>query len=275
MPIVISQALVLSEQVEGSADAPLLGWQNLVTVGGITADEEDADFPATNLANPSTALFWKAETTGDQYLTFTLSGTDLVDYIGIARHNLGTGQVTVSVEISDGESPETWTEVAPEFIPAGDQPIVIRFDEEQPPAIRIKLQPGSVIPRMAVVYVGKLLRLPRGVQPGLVPMLWAASDDVISAESEAGDYLGAIVLRQSLQTSVQVQWLDYAWWNTNMPGFIAHARQRLPFFFAWLPTTYPNDIGYAWTSGDIRPEAHNMRTGYKVHMSLDLKAVAL
>lgn len=274
MPIVISQALVLSELVDGGADAPLIGWQNFVTSTNVSADEEDADYPASNLGNPSTALRWQAETTGEQYIEFTLSGTDAVDYVGIARHNLGSGQVTVSVEISDGDSPANWTEVAPEFIPARDDALVIRFDEEQPPAIRIRLQPGSVVPFMAVVYVGKLLRLPRGVQPGLVPTIWAASDDVVAAESEAGDYLGAIVLRESLQTSVQVMWLDYTWWLTNMPGFIAHARQRQPFFFAWLPASYPNDVGYAWTQNDIRPEAHNMRTGYKVHVTLDLKAVA-
>lgn len=187
MPVVISQALVLSAYTEGGPDAPLIGWHNLVTAASVSADEEDASYPATNLANPSTAARWQAETTDDQYITFTLSGTDAVDYVGIARHNLGSGQVTVSVEEWDGDS---WEEIAAEFIPAGDQPIVIRFEEIQPTQIRIKLQPGSVIPRMAVVYVGKLLRLQRGLQPGLVPPTWAAADDVVRAESEAGDYLG-------------------------------------------------------------------------------------
>jgi len=269
MPVVISQALVLATPTEGGPDAPLIGWHNLVTAAGVAADEEDADYPATNLANPSTALRWQAETTDDQYLTFTLTGSDEIDYVGIARHNLGSGQVTVSVESWDGDS---WEEVAAEYIPASDQPIVIRFEEVQPSEIRIKLQPGSVIPSIAVVYVGKLLRLQRGVQPGLIPILWAASDTVVSSESEAGDYLGAIVMRQSLSMSVSVQWVDYDWWNTNMPGFITHARQRQPFFFAWLPATYPNEVGFAWTQSDIRPE---MQSNLMVNFSLDMKVVAL
>lgn len=269
MPIVISQALVLDEDVEGGPDAPLIGWQNLITAAGIEADEEDASYPVTNLANPSTALRWQAETTGDQYVTFTLSGVDPVDYVGIARHNLGTGQAIVSVEAWDGDS---WEEVAGEFIPAGDQPIVIRFEEVQPSQIRIKLQPGSVIPRMAVVYVGTLLRLQRGLQPGLVPLTWAASDDVVRAESEAGDYLGAIVLRRSLSNSVSIQWLDYDWWTVNMPGFIEHARSGQPFFFAWLPATFPNEVGYAWSNSDIRPE---VQADLSLNVTLDLKAVAL
>ncbi|MEW9808601.1 hypothetical protein ABUE31_21635 [Mesorhizobium sp. ZMM04-5] len=275
MPVVISPALVLSELAAGSADAPLLGWHNLVTRSGIEADQENESFPATNLANPSTALRWQGESTATQYLTFTVSSADDVDYVGIARHNLGSGQVTVSVEVSDGGSPEEWTEIIDELIPPSDQPLVLRFEAQPVSRIRIKFQPTATIPRMAVVHVGKLLRLPRGVQPSVVPLTWAVSDDVVSAQSEAGDYLGAIVLHQALATSVQIQWLDYAWWNANMPGFIAHARQSLPFFFAWLPHSFPFEVGYAWSTNDIRPDAQRVAAGVTINFKMDLKAVAL
>lgn len=275
MPVVISQSLVLSYLISGGADAPLLGWHNLITPENVVADEEDADYPATNLANPSTALRWQSETTGDQYITVTLDGTEPVDYVGIARHNLGSGEVTVSVEVSDGNSPESWTEVFSEMIPAGDQPIVMHFDEEYPPKIRVKLQPVSAIPRIAVIYVGKLLRLPRGLQPGLVPPPWAMNDDVVAAQSEAGDYLGAITMRRSSSFSVSVQYLNYDWWNANMPDFIEHARSRKPFFFAWLPSSYPNEVGYAWTQSDIRPDAQMLRQGVVVNFDMDLRAVSL
>lgn len=273
MPVVISHGLVLAALVEGGPNAPLIGWHNLVTASGIVADEEDANYPATNLGNPSTALRWEAETTADQYINFSVSSLESIDYVGIARHNLGTGQTTVSVEALNED--EEWYEIADEMIPAGDQPIVLHFEAIQTSEIRIKLQPVALIPRIAVVYIGKLLRLQRGLQPGLVPLTWAASDDIIDAQSEAGDYLGAMVMRQSLATSVSVQWLDYSWWNENMPGFIAHARQRKPFFFAWLPASYPNEVGYAWTQSDIRPEAHNVLQGVAVHFDMSLRAVAL
>lgn len=275
MPVVISRALVLSHSVEGRADAPLIGWQNFVTVQNISADEEAPGYPVTNMANPSTALRWEGETTGEQFITVDLMGAGDVDYVGIARHNLGSGLVTVSVEASDGGSPAVWTEVFNEIIPASDKPIVLHFEAAPYPEIRVRLQPTSAAPRIAVLYVGKLLRLPRGIHPGLVPPTWGLSDDVVDAQSEAGDYLGQIVLRQSLQTSVSVQWIDYDWWNANMPGFVEHARQRKPFFFAWLPASYPNEVGYAWLQSDIRPEAENYSGGVAVHMNLDMRAVNL
>jgi len=275
MPIVISPSLVLSDLVEGNPDAPLLGWHNLVTVDGIAADEQDASYPATNLANPSTALRWQAQTTGDQYITFTVSAGAPIDYLGIARHNLGSGQVTVSVEIPHEVNEGEWREVVAEFIPANDQPLVLPFEAVTTSVIRLRLQPDLAIPRMAVVYVGALLRLPRGLQPGLVPPTWAANDEVVAAQSEAGDYLGAITLQRSLSFSVSVQYLNYDWWRANMPSFIEHARSRKPFFFAWLPATYPDEVGYAWTQSDIRPDAQILRQGVVVGFDMDMRAVAL
>ena len=274
MPIVISQSLVLSELVEGNPDAPLIGWHNLVTRDNIESDEEAAGYPATNLANPSTALPWKGETTSTQYITIDLGGAD-ANYVGIARHNLGSGETVVSVEVSDGESPAAWTEIASEFVPGTDGPLIIPFGTETPPAIRIKLRPGSAVPQIAVIYVGNLLRLPRGVQPGIIPPTWAANDTAVTAISESGDYLGAVTIRRSLSYSVAVQYLNYGWWNTTMPGFIEHARARRPFFFAWLPASYPDEVGYAWTQSDIRPDAQLLAEGVVVGFSMDLRAVAL
>lgn len=268
-------ALIVSGST-GVTDAPLLGWQNLVTVASLASDEEDADYPVTNLANPSTAARWVAESTTDQYVTVTLSGSDPVDYVAIARHNLGSGGATVSVQVSDGGDPESWTTIGTATVPANDEPIMFVFDEEEtPPKIRVKLQPDAVIPQMAVLHVGKLLRLPNGIVPGFVPLTWAAMDDVISAESEAGDYLGQIVRRQSLSTSVEVQWIDYDWAKANMADFLAYARQQKPFFFSWMPSSYPSEIGYAWSRNDIRPVAKRTAAGIAVDIAFNLKAVAL
>lgn len=276
MAVVISQALVLSAALSpGSPDAPLIGWHNVVTAIGITADEEDADHPATNLANPSTALRWQGETTSEQYLTFAISGTDPIDYVGLARHNLGSGQIAVSVEIPDPEEPSEWIEIVEERLLARDDPAVLRFEPVHTTQIRLRLQPDTVAPRIAVVHVGKLLRLQRGLQPGLVPPTWAPADEVVDAVSESGDYLGSIVLRQSLATSVSIQWLDYDWWLANMREFYAHARARRPFFFAWLPASYPDEVGYAWSTADMRPEAHNLSHGIAVHLNLSMRAVVL
>ena len=125
MSVVISGSLVLSDSVSGggtiNANNPVIGYQNLVTTGNITSTTADSSFPVTNLANPSTNLKWVgllASPAVDEYITVAVNTENDVDYIAIARHNLATAQIPISIEVLDPDaSPETWKEVISEFIP--------------------------------------------------------------------------------------------------------------------------------------------------------------
>lgn len=275
MAIVISRAIVLSAAVAAlGGDRPVIGWDNRFVASGVTADSEAAGFPASNLANPSTAARWQSASTADQYVTFAISGGDPIDYIGIARHNLGSAGVNVSVEIPDEASPGDWIEIFPAAVLAGDAPALLRFEAVFASEVRLRLQPVGTAPRIAVVYVGKLLVLPVGFEPGLVPLPFAANDEIATARSESGDFLGRIVTDQKLATAVSIQYLDDAWFRANMGPFVRVARTR-PFFFAWMPATYPADVGYAWLESDLRPQAVRTMAGVKVHLNLQIAAVSL
>lgn len=275
MAIVISPNVVLAaDAADIGGNAPVIGWHNLVTLAGVAASFQAVDHPASNLANPSTAQAWRSTSTAVQYLTVTLSGTDAVDYVGLARHNLGSGLVGVSVEIDDPEAPGNWVEVASAMLLPDDGPAVIRFEEVYPTTLRLKLVPGAVIPRLAVLYVGKLLVLQRGLQPGHVPLPFAASDEIVTGQAESGDFLGRIVTRQARTSSVSIIGLGYDWFHQNMAAFVRKAR-TVPFFFAWMPELYPHEVGYAWLTNDVRPETQMVQSGIIVSVNLELGAVAL
>ena len=274
MAVVLSRALVLSDPVGGeSPNAPIIGWRNLVTLGGITADHVDTDFPASNLANPSTASRWESGSTATQYVTFVVAGTDEIDYVGIARHNLGSAGVNVSVETYDAIG-DTWDEAFAAVVLAGDGPAILRFEPVNTTQVRIKLQPAGTAPRIAVVYIGKLLVLERGLQSGLVPLAFGASDEVVSGQAESGDFLGRVVTSQSIKTSVSIRYLRYDWFRENMGPF-ARAARTIPFFFSWAPEDYPDDAGYAWLDGDVRPTVERTAQGIMAHVDISLKALAL
>jgi hypothetical protein len=275
MAIVITRGVVLAASLdEIGENAPILGWQNLVSLSAVAASYQDANYPASNLANPSTAQFWKSTSAATQYLTFDLTGLDPVDYVGIARHNLGSGTVAVSVEMVDPNDAGLWLEVASSVLLPDDGPAILRFAEIFPTQLRLKLQPSATIPRVAVVYVGKLLVLQRGIQPGHVPLPFAASDEIVTGQAESGDFLGRIVTRQSLTTSVSILGLDYDWFHQHMASFVKKARTT-PFFFAWMPEAYPHEVGYAWINNDVRPETQLVQSGIVVAINLELGAVAL
>ncbi len=171
MSVIISSSLTLGDVLSGggaiNGNNPIIGYQNLVTAANISSTTENPDFPATNLANPSTSLKWVGDASppADEYITIEVNADEEIDYVGIGRHNFGTAQITVSIEgLADADAlPQVWDEIVQETIPANDQPLILRFTPAGYASLRIRLQPGLADPTAAVVYVGKLLVLQRRI----------------------------------------------------------------------------------------------------------------
>lgn len=257
MAIVISNSLALTLPETLSANNPIVGYENLVTVSNISTTTEDTDFPATNMANPSTALVWHGldeSPAADEYITIDVNSVDELDYIAVARHNWGTAQITVSVEglVDADASPIVWQELVEEFIPADDTPLIMRFTGIALSSIRIKLQPGSAAPQAAVVYTGALLVLQRRLYVGHTPLTYGRTARVVTGRSESGNFLGRIVLGESVNSGVTLQNLTPAWYRANFHPFVLDAREN-PFFFAWRPLAYPTECGFAWLTNEPRP----------------------
>jgi hypothetical protein len=258
--IVISQSFLLSP---GGVplNTPVFGWRNMATA--VIATTEADDYPASNLLNVSTALRWMAEygsPIDDQYLTFTLPGVDQVDYVAIAVHNLGTGQNTVSVEaLNTSTSPDSWDEIVQEQILANDDPVIFRFEPQVYTQVRLRIQPSPSspveVPFIAVAFVGKLLVMPRGTHTDHVPINLNIISNVMTGKSETGNFLGRVVLSEGRSTNIAFQRLDASWYRTNMQPFIAAAKAD-PFFFAWKPQEFINDVGYCWLTNDPSPTRH-------------------
>ena len=252
MSLILSPSLVLTAPAQFDRRLPIIGWDNQITVAGTAAHSEEINFPATNVANPSTNLFWRSETTDEQYLTFALNEERSSDYIGIARHNLGSAGIVVSVEVQNFAGGD-WAELVAGFVVPDDAPILIRFLELAASAMRLKFVPLATPPEIAVVYVGNLLVVPMDIPAGHTPLIDGRVTRTTSGNSEAGDFLGSIVLSQKLASSVSFQYLDDDWYRVNMRPFVRQGRGT-PFFFSGFPETQPREAGYAWLTSDPRPD---------------------
>lgn len=278
MSVVISSSLVISPVSSGggviTGDNPLIGYDNIVTTSSITGTTEDPDFPVTNLANPATHLRWAGLVSSpedDEYITLSNADAAQVDYIALARHNFFTAQIAVSVEALDVDaSPDTWVElIAPVILPS-DGPALFRVPKFAYASIRLRLQPGSAAPTVAVVYCGALLVLQRRMYVGHTPINMGRTITCASMRSISGNFLGRIVLGRKVATNISLQNLTPDWYRTYMAPFVA-AAEEIPFFFAWRPSSYPNEVGYAWLSGDAIPK--NQRTNGMMQIDLDLEGV--
>lgn len=231
-------------------DHPIIGYrQGYVTTSNVTSNNgSNSLFPVSNLANPSTYLKWKspAAFTADQ-INVTFNPALLIDYVGIVGHNFPVG-ATVSVTYTTTNSPSDLIALVSGVV-TGPGPIILRFTPVTAGAIQILVtesnSPGTVIKEIAAIYVGKLLVIERKIYANHAPLPQARTWKATNGMTESGQFLGRIVLEEYRRNKVPLQLLTPAWYRANFDAFLATA-DEFPFFFAWRPNTYPNEVGYAW-----------------------------
>jgi len=252
----IPGAEILDPILQGP-DNPRIGWHNLITFGNVQADSETTDGPVTNISNPATDQIWQSASTAVQYINITLSESESVDYIGIAGHNFGTESIPYVLQSSvDGN---TWVDVFDEQQPANDRAIIHHFDPDENIYWRLAMTPDGVAPRIAVIYLGRILVMTQRIYVGHTPINYGRQTTYSGAKSESGQYLGRIIRGTTLRTSVEFTHIRPAFYRASVDPFVEAAREN-PFFWSWYPSSYPNEVGYCWTTGDIKP-ANQMANG--------------
>jgi hypothetical protein len=187
--IYASPAIILSTAGSASLKMPVFLWRNRVTA--IEADDEEANYPASNLGNGQTISQWRSTSTDPQYLTFSLSPVEPINAFGIERHNLGSGQIAVTVEGLTGDDGAEW-QVLGEFVPGNDGTIIGMIEPAFYIGLRFLFEPQETPPRVAVVYVGDALVMPRSLPEGFVLPGDALERETVGGVSESGDFLGEV-----------------------------------------------------------------------------------
>jgi hypothetical protein len=264
----IAPSIILADTA-GSYANPVFLWDNLVTIDGITADEEDADYPATNLANPMTVRLWKATTTADQDIVFDVSSDGPIDGLGVARHNWGSGLVAVKIYGITAD-PGAVFELLAELAPGDDAPIFALFEPGYYIQIKISLEPVSVVPQAAVVFIGTALIMPRSLPTGFVLPKDGLDRVTLDGSAENGDFLGDITVSERLSTEIPFRFLEGDWYRSDMRQFV---QSREPFFYAFSPTTLPDEVAFCKFDGV--PKGQINQHGGHVDVSIRVTGLAL
>jgi hypothetical protein len=270
MSIIFSDSLVASVvDPLVTLNSPIFGYQSFVTAAGVTSGNAATGYPVTNVANVSTASFWRANDTTEQYVTAIINPAQTIDYVGVARHNFSTAGVAVSVETQEGLG-DPWVEVISASIPANNNALIFRFEEQTAYGVRLKLAAGSVAPEISVFFAGKLLVSTQRIYVGHSPITLNRRVEVVSGMSESGNYLGRIITGSNLTTSVSLTHLEPDWYRSNFDPFVV-AAQNTPFFFSWRPIQYPDETAFAWLTND--PQPSNMMPNGMMQVSLEMSGV--
>lgn len=254
---------------------PIIGYQSVLTIDNVSADSDPEATPVDNLVNEQTNQYWESGSLDTQYIYFENTDLDPIDYIGIARHNFGSGQIGYQLQETDGNSPEVWTDVTNLYVPENDRAIIHFFNETDAPRLRLKLVPytGSPAfePRIAHIKLGQALVLPQTIYVGHSPVTLNRRSENITNTSENGQFLGRVQKRRYLETAVNMTHIEPAFYRTYVDPFVEHAETGA-FFFAWRPAQYPTEVGFGWTGGNISPE--NQMANGMMQFSFNMKAVA-
>lgn len=250
---VISQAgLVLP--AGGALDQPNIGWFTTLNVGSqVIAQFESTSGPGANVANPSTYLRWISTSGANQTLHLTVP-SGAYNYIGIAGHNLADTGMGIGIGRDVGNT----SIIAPAALaPGNNSPILFRFNSVTTTDFWINLTasgspPGIIFPQIAVIYVGSLVYLARRIYANHVPITQGRTWRATNGMSESGQFLGRIVLQQFLKTKIPLSLFDPAYYRAVMDPFLDQA-QDAPFFFAWRPNLYPDEVGYVWLTAEPAP----------------------
>ncbi len=268
MSVVLSSGILANGATSGvSLKHPRVGIDDLFRDGTVTASSEAADHPKENATDGLDWDWW--EPTGvPAWIQVDAGSAQAVTYMGIAAHDLGTQGCSVTPQYSSDGS--TWSDATSAHSPSDDTPIMFLFEEVSARYWRLYISGGSA-PQLAVVQVGKSLDFQRALYQGHSPLPLSRQTDVRPNRAEGGARLGRSIIRRGVATSVQFQNLKADWVRSELDPFIKLAR-TYAFFFAWRPTTYPDEVGWVWVNGDIVPE--NSGPADRMSVSFDVQGIA-
>src|SRR4030095_6983760 len=236
---------------------PIIGWQNFVSANNIIASSEDEDCPASNLGNPATHLKWKsAITTGDVYLYVTGLSASTVNYVGIAGHTPGSSSAYVTIYgTTDPDSPfdsPGLTELVQRTQLTDDSPYMFQFTTATWNTIAVKIEGEVAVDQIAVLYVGQLMPMERSIKvdTDFEPINLSRKTEVLNEFSESGNFLGRILRNEAFETKAEFTNFNNSWYRDTFMDFVESATTT-PFFFAWAPYSYSDDVGFCWLTKDI------------------------
>lgn len=254
-----------------TTDNPIIFWNSVLDNSEFSATYENVtNRPASNMWNPSTASVWEGDsysgvsTTFTQYIFLENANDDDIDYIAIGKHNFGDGGYEITLqESTDGGT--IWTDISTTKTPTNNDPFIEFFDSRDSGDFRIRIEKTDtdvIAPIVAHVKAGLAFVLQRRIYDGHMPANLSREVRKTVNVSESGQYLGQVVMSSFHTASCQQENNTPAFARSDVVPFIAHVNGHdvndtgapATFFWAWRPTTYPDEIVYAWTSDNIKLE---------------------
>lgn len=261
MSVIISSRFSLSE-FSGLNGQPLthtrIGYQNLITEDNLSGTSGESDHPLSNIALDQTYETYKPASSNATIVVDTGTGSD-VNYFGLA----GRGMSAIKLEYSFNNS--SWS-TAVQTNDGSDVVTMGLFETITARYWRFTLSGSNQ--EVISIYLGKTLDMERPIYGGHSPLNLSRTTAFRPSMSEGGQWLGRTIQRRGFSTSFDFNNLTAEWYRSYFDDFVEHARTK-PFFIAWRPQDYRNEVGYVWSNQDIQPSNTGTRDLMSVNFSVE------
>lgn len=247
MSVIVKHGYFLTAAATVDENDPILLWDNHCRGATITASSEDGSHFAENACDGLTWDFWHP-TSLPATLEVEFDNAETFDAAGIVFSSEGPLGVTAKVEYWDGAE---WQEAVDISTP--NRVMMALFEEQTATKVRLSLSGGTGIPYVADFTVGPALRFERRIYQGHTPDVLATRTEYAVNRSRNGQRLGATVVREGIENTIEVDNLSGAWVRDSLVPALKSLRKTRPAYWAWRPAKYPNDIVFMWCDGDIKP----------------------
>jgi hypothetical protein len=246
---------------------PVILYQSIINALNITAWPTSVflNFPVAALANGMT--YDRYRVYGGMYLgtpvthIYIDAGAPVTcDCLGIASHNVFSATSDATVSITADSVPIPYGDVgsfaASAFIaPSSAAPALLRFTPMTYRywCVTLGYYPGPFTFDVGALYLGRAMTFERCIMQSHAPAPLNRSTEYYENKSESGQFLGRSILRKGFVTSVSMDKMTAPWVRDSFQPFVKAARLA-PYFFAWNPGLYPDDVVFGMTADDIGAE---------------------
>lgn len=197
-------------------------------------------------------------------------GRTPVGYIGIAGHNLG--DINGELGIFGTDDLVTYDTLAFATNISSNDPIFLLFGPVEYGAYAVQFTYGdgadtSIPIEIGILKVGPVLEMQRPIYGGHNPITLNRSITKRETVTETGQFIGNVVVRRGLTTTFQWQNLSADWYRENFDPFAEHALTK-PFFIAWRPLSFPNEVAFCMATDQPRPQNQGVRDLMSVSMQV-------
>lgn len=238
-------AIYIKNTPNSSDSLPTILYENLFTLGTLSASSQAANYPKENAVSETTTEYWKP-TAFPANLDVSLPESTMADSLAIVGHNLGSNKCQIGLWASgDGI---TYVQVYTGILPKDDSPILMLFGGVSYKFWRLRIanDGGGSLPYISVVMLGRRFNFPAGVKPPYTPVWLSQSYELLTANSVGGQFIGNRVLRGGGKTSIDLVSLETGFVENSLLEFREHYNLGKPFIWSSSPYYFPKDVGYVW-----------------------------